>query len=118
MRVSAVAAALVTVAAIVFVAAGVAAGSGAKRQPSLRMAKPVPLQLVGSHFRARERVRLIVTAAGISTTRNLRASGKGSFVANFPFGAGHCSDLRARAIGRAGSRASLKRPPLPACLLK
>jgi len=82
------------------------------------MTRSTPLQLAGSHFRSRERVRVVVTGAGISATKNVRASTHGSFVVNFPFGAGHCSDIRARAIGRAGSRASLKPPPLPACLLK
>jgi len=117
-RISAVAAVLVTTAALAFAVVGLAAGSGTGRHASLRLLKPTPLQLAGSHFRSRERIRVVVTGAGISATKNVRASRRGAFVASFAFGAGHCSDLQAHAIGRAGSRAVLKRPPLPACLAK
>jgi hypothetical protein len=116
MRTIGIAAAAVAAAALVLALAGLSAGSKSGRHPSLRLVRTAPLQLVGAHFRARERVRLTVTVSAARRTRAVRASDRGLFLARFGISAGHCSALRAVAVGNAGSRAVLKPLPMPACM--
>jgi hypothetical protein len=116
MRIRAIAIGVVVVAAIALLLAGLGAGSTSKRHATLRLVKPAPLQLVGSHFVARERVRVTASADGASVSKRVRASHRGTFAVAFAFGAGHCAGLRVVAVGSAGSRVTLKRLPLPACM--
>ena len=116
MRKIGIAVAAVAAAALALGIAGLGAGSTLSQHPSLRLLKRAPLTLAGSHFRARERVRVTVTVEGARSARTMRASVKGSFVAGFATGAGRCSAVRAVAIGGAGSRAVLKYLPAPACM--
>jgi hypothetical protein len=116
MRIRAIAIGAVVVAAIALLLAGLGAGSTPKRHAALRLLKPAPLQVVGSHFVARERVRVTASADSNSVSKRVRASSSGTFTARFAFGAGHCSGLRVVAVGNDGSRATLKRIPLPACM--
>jgi hypothetical protein len=113
---TAIASAAVVAATLALVLSGVGAGSSSSKRPSLRFAETVPLRVAGSHFRARERVRVTVTVSAKGSTRKVRASGKGSFMAVFSIGAGRCSEVRVIAVGSGGSRATLKRLPSPACL--
>jgi hypothetical protein len=115
MRIRAIAVGAVVAAALAFVVVGLAAGSTPARHSALSLVKPVPLQGRGTGFHARERVRVVAIAAPASATKRMRASSRGSFTAAFKFGASHCSGLRVIAVGNAGSRATLKRLPLPAC---
>jgi hypothetical protein len=116
MRRIGIAAVAVAAAALAFGLAGLSAGSTSSRHPALRLVRPAPLELAGSHFRFRERVRVTVTVSGVRSTRTVRASGSGSFLAAFSVSAGRCTAVRAVAVGSAGSRALLKRLPIPACL--
>jgi hypothetical protein len=116
MRKIGIAAAAVAAAALALGIAGLGAGFTSSQHPSLRLLKTAPLTLTGSHFRAKERVRVTVTVESARSARMVRASGRGSFVAGFATGAGRCSAVRAVAIGGAGSRAVLKHLPAPACL--
>ena len=116
MRIRAIALGAVVAAALALLLAGLGAGSTSTRQASLRLVKPAPLRLVGSGFRARERVRVVASVGHASATKRVQASRHGSFSASFRFRAGHCSGLAVVAVGSAGSRATLKRPPLPACM--
>jgi len=118
MGLRAIAIGAVAAAALALLLAGLAAGSPSGRHPGLRLVKPAPLQFRGSGFRAQERVRVVAGAGLVSVTKRVRASGHGSFAVAFKFGASHCSGLRVMAIGNAGSRATLKRAPLPACMPK
>jgi hypothetical protein len=105
------------VAAALAVLTGLALGSGtAAKHPRLRLAEPAPLEVRGLGFRPQERVRVVAGAGHASVTRRARASRRGSFAVAFAFAASHCSGLSVVAIGNAGSRATLKRPPLPACM--
>lgn len=113
---TAIALAAVAAAALALALSGVGTSVGSSQRPSLRFAQTVPLHIAGSHFRARERVRVTATVSDTSRTRRVRASGKGSFVVVFAIGAGRCSEVRAIAVGGGGSRATLKRLPSPACL--
>jgi hypothetical protein len=116
MRIRAIAIGAVVVAAIALLLAGLGAGSTSKRHAALRLVKPAPLQVVGSRFVARERVRIRASAGAVSVSKRARASQDGTFTVTFSFGAGHCAGLRVVAVGSAGSRAILKRLPLPACM--
>jgi multidrug efflux pump subunit AcrA (membrane-fusion protein) len=111
-----IASAAVVAAALALVLSGVGTGAGSSQHPSLRFAQTVPLRIAGSHFRVRERVRVTATVSATRSTRRVRASAKGSFVAIFATGAGRCSEVRVIAVGSGGSRATLKRLPSPACL--
>jgi hypothetical protein len=118
MRISAIGISAVVAAAIALFLAGLGAGSTSTRHASLHLVRPAPLQLVGMGFRARERVRVVASAARARETRHVRASRRGAFVVTFSLAPGHCSGLRVVAVGSAGSRALLKRAPLPACMPK
>jgi hypothetical protein len=113
---TAIALAAVVAAALVLVVSAVGTGAGSSQRPSLRFAQTVPLHIAGSHFRARERVRVTAIVSVVSSTRRVRASGKGSFVAVFAIGADRCSEVRVVAVGSGGSRTTLKHLPSPACL--
>jgi hypothetical protein len=116
MQTRAIAMGAVAAAASALLLAGLGAASTSTRHASLRLLKQSPYQVGGSGFAARERVRVVASAAQVSVTKRVRASRRGTFAAAFSFGAGHCSGLRVVAVGSAGSRATLKRPPLPACM--
>lgn len=115
MRMSAIATGAVVAAAIALVLAGLGAGSTSTRQASLRLVKPAPLQVLGSRFQMRERVRIVATNARFRSTKHVRASRRGTFSVSFDLTVGRCSGVRVLAVGSAGSRAMLKRSPLPAC---
>ena len=92
---------------ILLTAAGGAAaehGAGAKLLPrSLQ-----PLELKGSGFKRRERVRVTVTPTGSDgVSKRLRAKRNGSFTVAFP-GVRTCNGIEAVAVGRRGSRASFQ----------
>jgi hypothetical protein len=116
MRIRTIVIGTVVAAALAFVVAGLAAASRPVRQPALSLVKPVPLQVRGTGFHARERVRVVAVVARTSVTKWVRASSHGSFAMALKLEAGHCSGLRVIAVGNAGSRATLMRPPLPACM--
>jgi hypothetical protein len=84
-----------------------AAGAAAHR------ARLVPLvgatfRVRGSGFRARERVRVTVTAsAGDPVVRRVRATGRGTFVLAFS-GIEACGGVAGAATGSRGSRASFQ----------
>jgi hypothetical protein len=115
-RTRALATGAVVAAAVALVLAGLAASSSPARHATLRLVTVSPLQVGGAGFRARERVRVVATAAQVSVAKRVRASRRGAFAVTFGFSAGHCAGLRVVATGSAGSRATLKRPPLPACM--
>jgi hypothetical protein len=117
MRTRAIALGAVVAAALALSLAGLATGStSARHHPALRLIKPMPLQVRGSGFHAQERVRLVAKVGNFTSTRRLRASSSGSLAVTFRLGASHCSGLLVIATGNTGSRATLKRPPLPECL--
>jgi hypothetical protein len=95
---------------------GLGAAGSSSHRASLRLITTVPLKIAGAHFRSRERVRVVVTVFDAKKARAIRASGKGSFVTEFPIGAGRCAAVRVVAVGNAGSRTVLKHLPAPACL--
>ena len=117
MRTTRIALAAIAAAALALVLAGLGSSSVSSRHAALRLLKRAPVALAGSHFRSHERVRVTVSISGGASARSVvRASGNGSFVADFATGASRCSTIRAVAVGNAGSRALLKYLPAPGCI--
>jgi hypothetical protein len=108
------AAVLVSLVAASLLATTLAVGGGDRSKPTLRVARAAPLALVGNHFRARERVRVTVKAAGMRRAKAVRAGRRGRFVARFPaLTVDRCNaDWFAVATGATGSRAAVKLPQL------
>jgi hypothetical protein len=106
----------VALAVVLLVLAGVAS---AATRPALRLVSASdPVIVKGTGFRAKERVRVTVKVATPATTwrRNVVTTRTGSFRAVIDAApAGRCG-LNVRATGSRGSVATLKLPPLPACM--
>jgi hypothetical protein len=110
------AAAVVFAAGLALSLAGLGAGLGRSYHASLRLTMIAPLEVAGSHFRSHERIRVTAVVGSARRTSRVQASGMGSFVSRFAIGGGHCTSIRVVAVGQAGSRATLKRLPAPACM--
>lgn len=110
--------ALIVVAAVAAAGVAIAYGAGerAGSRASIRLVRMQPLVVSGTGFQAREQVRVTVHAK-VTRSERATASPSGSFRATFAdVPVGRCDRLRVIAIGKRGSRAVLKRFPLPACL--
>jgi hypothetical protein len=96
-----------------------AGGTAAARSPArLTLSSRQPLIVSGSHFRHRERVRVVVRAAGVTRVRRVRASRAGRFTARFgAVASGPCGRLSVVATGRRGSRAVLRGMAQPDCIV-
>lgn len=107
---------VITLIAVATVGVLSAASAGAGSSSSLKLVRMHPLVVAGAGFHAGEHVRVTVYAKITRverTTATLRGAFRTSF-GNVPVG--RCSGFRVVAVGNLGSRATLKRPPLPACL--
>ncbi len=91
------------VSAVVLLTAASPAGGTGSARATLRLAQQDPLTLRGTSFRRYERVRVTVTIAGSRTTRIVRASRRGAFLAAFA-GVRFDPCLFAIAVGSKGSR--------------
>src|SRR4051794_34073805 len=107
---------LAVVAAALLAATG--AFAGATPKPRLTMARAQPLTVRGRGFHRHERVRVVLRRASRpAVVHRLRAGRRGRFTTTFGGVAlDRCGGFSVIAVGRAGSRATLKRPPLPACM--
>jgi hypothetical protein len=94
------------------------ASAGAAPKPRLALVSTAPLTVRGRGFHTDERVRVLLRQASRATVVNrLRADRYGRFTTTFGgVSLGRCGGFSVVAIGRAGSRATLKRPQLPACM--
>lgn len=107
---------LLVLAAFAFVLAA-APGTAATTAPTLRLRDLHPLVLDAAGFRSAERIRVVVVAPSGALRRVAVATRAGT--ARFQFGdivLGRCAGFSVRATGSKGSTATLKRPPLPACM--
>lgn len=93
--------------------------TAAARTPArLKMTSRRPLVVSGSHFRRRERVRVVVHAGDVRRVRRVRASRTGRFTVSFrTVAAGPCGGLSVVATGRRGSRAVLTGMAHPDCIV-
>ncbi len=82
---------------------------GAAAKPALRPVDLDPLTLSATGFRANERVKLLLSAPPVSSTRTVRAGVRGRFRVVFRVGLGRCDSVVVQAIGARGSRASFHR---------
>ena len=98
--------------------AATGAFAGATSKPRLTLARTQPLTIRGRGFHRHERVRVVLRqAARPAVVHRLRAGRRGRFTTTFGGVAlDRCGGFSITAVGRAGSRATFKRPPLPACL--
>jgi phenylacetate-coenzyme A ligase PaaK-like adenylate-forming protein len=97
----------------------VGAASGATGKPTLKLVSANdPMIVSGTHFRSKEKVRLTVTVKTPAAVwhRSVVATRAGSFRAVVGLvQTGRCG-FNIRAIGSHKSVATLKSPPLPACM--
>jgi hypothetical protein len=85
-----------------------AASHAATRRAVLMPAVGDPFRVRGSGFRARERVRVVVTPTGrAGITRRVRATGRGTFVLAYA-GIEACGGVEGVAAGSRGSHASFQ----------
>ena len=102
--------------ALAVIASTAFAGAGANARSKLKLVQLHPLVVRGTAFRTGERVRVTVYAK-IAHVQKTTASSSGAFRMSFGnVAVGRCSGFRITAVGNLGSRATLKRTPLPACL--
>jgi len=111
---------------ISFLAAGLCAAlalgtasSAGTSAPALRLTAMQPLTIGGAAFKSRELVTVRVTRSNPPAVRRseVRATRLGAFTVQVAdLRVGRCSGLAVRATGARGSVATLKRPPLPACI--
>lgn len=98
---------------------GAASGATLRAKPTIRLvAANDPMIIKGTHFRAKEKVRLTVTVKTPQSVwhRNVVATRAGSFQAVIGLvPTGRCG-FNVRAVGSHKSVATLKLPPLPACM--
>jgi hypothetical protein len=100
---------------LALVAAGTAATASSTARPTLKVGRSAPLTLVGTHFVAREQVRVTVVSDGRRARKTLAANERGRFVVRFSTVVpDRCNGLLVSAIGSRGSRAGLKLPQ-PMC---
>ena len=108
-----IAIAAVLVVSLLAAGASEVAGTSTKR-PTLRLIDKSPVTFTGLSFRSRERVRVTVTSSEFRRARTVRATTRGTFVAEFEVTADRCMGLFARASGSNGSVAVYKLPQ-PLC---
>jgi hypothetical protein len=112
---------ILTALVLVALAVAVLAATGATAptaKPRLTMIAAAPVTVRGSQFRAHERVRVVLhEAAGATVVHRVRAGGRGRFTTSFgTVTLGRCGGFSVTATGALGSRATLRRPQLPACM--
>jgi hypothetical protein len=96
--------------AIVLAAVVVAPGGVARTRPTIDVTRIIPITVIGSGFKAGERVRVVVRSPAVHR-KTVTASRRGRFTARFRSGAGKCAAIRAIATGDKGSRATAYVPP-------
>jgi hypothetical protein len=95
----------------ILLAATVTAPAGlARTHPRVEVTRIIPLTVIGSGFKAGERVRLVVRSPAVHR-KTVTASRRGRFTAIFRSGAGKCAAIRVVATGNKGSRATAYVPP-------
>jgi hypothetical protein len=100
---------------VLAVGVGASTAGGTAQKASLRITDRDPLTLRGEGFQSRERVSIALSAP-VQRRKMTRASATGSLRVTFlEISATRCDSVRAVAVGGAGSRATLKLLPAPAC---
>ena len=107
---------LVVAGALLLAVAAIAAAQG-RSTASLRLVRAQPVTVGGNGFRSLEIVRVRLTVHAGTYARRVRASRTGGFVVSFAgTPVSRCDATLVTAVGNQGSRAELKKPPLPACM--
>lgn len=104
------------IAAIAALGLGGGSSAATTTRPTLRLLDRQPFVVRGEHFRAGERVRVVLVYEQ-TLVRRAEAGRAGSFTVSFGQpGIGRCEAFFVRAKGSQGSRAILKLPLPPMCL--
>jgi hypothetical protein len=110
----------VAISAVALAAALVAGASGTTLRSAtatLRLVRTQPLTVRGLGFQAHERVRVTLTVHNDTSVRRAIAGPAGGFRVSFDdVPVTRCDAINVVAVGNRGSKAVLKRPPLPLCL--
>jgi hypothetical protein len=104
---------IVVLAAALALVAG--ANAGPRLTPSVRFVDLTPAKVHGTHFGARERVRVTLRAGSTKRVRTTRASARGAFAVNFGTlpEQDRCSgSVAVAALGLRGHRALYKLPSM------
>jgi hypothetical protein len=83
--------------------------AGARRHPSVTVARVIPVIVQGAGFASAERVKVVVRLPKLYR-KTVTATRRGRFTATFRVAAGKCNTIRVSAIGNRGSRASAVSP--------
>jgi hypothetical protein len=100
--------------AVIVAAAGIAAASALATvtPPHVSLASRDPVSVRGTHFLRAERVRVTVTAGGVTLAHLVTASATGTFSTRFAsLQPGPCAMVWVRATGNRASRATLRLAP-------
>src|SRR5262249_9114967 len=107
---------LIAIGVLAAIGSTVSARAGGTAGGTLRLVQVHPLVVRGAHFHHGEQVRVTVYAK-ITRVKKTTTGSSGGFptnLGNVPIG--RWRGFRATAVATLGSGATLKRPPLPACL--
>lgn len=94
-------------------AAASGSGTADAGKPRVSLVDDAPLVVAGRGFRARERVRVVASAARGHYRKMVSVSRQGRFTVRFASVEASCGPLHIRAVGTEGSRATWRRPGIP-----
>jgi hypothetical protein len=97
----------------IWVAAAAASPAGSGGKPSLSLASETPLVVTGRGFKAGERVTVVASLTQGQFRKKVSAGSGGRFKARFGSVDASCGPAYVSAVGRQGSRASLRRRGIP-----
>jgi hypothetical protein len=98
---------------LLLLATVVSSGGSAKAKPTIKLVDESPVVVAGRGFVRSERVTLRTALNGRRITKVVTANRNGRFVARLAVTGDECNPFTVSAVGRAGSRAMLKRINIP-----
>jgi hypothetical protein len=98
---------------VAWIATTAALPAESKTKPTVALAAETPLVVAGRGFKAGERVTVVAKVARGAFRKKVSAGTGGRFKARFAAADASCSPLYVTAVGRQGSRASLRRIRVP-----
>jgi hypothetical protein len=99
---------------LLLLATTLSSAGSAKAKPTIALVDASPVVVAGRGFARAERVTLRASVNGRSITRRVTASRIGRFTVRLAATNAECDPFTVTAVGRAGSRAMLKRINIPA----
>lgn len=97
----------------IWTAAASGFGTEGAGRPSVSLVDEAPLVVAGRGFKAGERVKVVVSVARGEYRKMVSASSRGRFTVRFASADASCGPVYVAAVGKEGSRASLRRRGIP-----